>query len=366
MDYIEILKGYVEQIPFMNLPVWDVEILGNTLKLYAIATVVAILLIVVFKLFQVVVISRLKALTIRTKTELDDTLIKIVQAFRPPFYVFLSIYLVSGLFDLSAKVSGALSFILTIWIVYYGVRALDMLLKYGLGLLAKKQDDLGSKVALNNLGKIGTGLLWLLGILMVLSNLGVEITSLIAGLGVGGLAIAIALQGILSDLFASFAIRFDKPFVEGDFIVIGEHLGVVEKIGIKTTRIRALQGEEIVISNQELMSSRVQNFKKLQERRVVTNFGVEYGTTSDKLKKINEAVKIIVDKIDNIRFDRSHFKSFGDSALVFEVVYYVSSPDYNEYMDHQQEFNFGLKEAVEKIGVSMAFPTQTIHIVTQK
>ena len=197
---------------------------------------------------------------------------------------------------------------------------------------------------------------------MALSNLGIEITPLVASLGVGGIAIAIALQSVLGDLFAAFAIYFDKPFKEGDFIIVGNDMGTVEKIGIKTTRIQTLQGQELVVSNSELTNSRVNNYKKMKERRVVTNIGVEYSTPTKKLKKINGIVKKAVETTKESRFDRVHFKAFGDFSLNFELVYYVTSPDYVKYMDVQQEINFKIREAFEKEKIVFAFPTQTIHV----
>ena len=204
--------------------------------------------------------------------------------------------------------------------------------------------------------------LWIVAALMVLSNLGVNVTGLMAGLGVGGLAIAFALQNVFADLFASFSIYLDKPFKIGDFIIVGEHTGTVEKIGIKTTRIRALQGEEIVISNQEMTSARVHNFKKLDERRISTQFGVTYDTPTETLKKIPDMIKKIVDEEKMTRFDRAHFTTFGDSALLFDLVYYIESQEYVDYLEAQQAMNFKIKEAFEGAGIDMAFPTQTIYI----
>ena len=197
---------------------------------------------------------------------------------------------------------------------------------------------------------------------MVLSNLGYNVTTLVAGLGIGGLAIAFALQKVLEDIFSSVSIYFDKPFEIGDFIIVGEQMGVVKKIGIKSTRIQALQGEEIVISNRELTSVRIQNFKRMEKRRVAFSFGVLYSTSNAKLKKAIEMVKKIVEKAEHADLDRVHFKAFGSSSLDFEVVYYLKSRDYNVYMDTQQEINFAIKEAFEKEKIEFAYPTQTIHL----
>ena len=204
--------------------------------------------------------------------------------------------------------------------------------------------------------------LWSIGLLLILSNLGFNITSLVAGLGIGGLAISLALQSILTDVFSSLSIAVDKPFQEGDFIVVGADKGTVKHIGIKTTRIQSLQGEEIVISNTELTTARVQNFRKLQKRRVVFNIGVTYSTPTDKLKKIPEIVKRCIESAEKTEFDRAHFWQFGDFSLNFEIVYYIGSKEYVDYMNAQQKMNLAILEEFEKEGIEMAFPTQTVHV----
>ena len=208
-------------------------------------------------------------------------------------------------------------------------------------------------------------ILWAVGILLILSNLGFDITSLVASLGIGGVAIALAVQNILSDLFSSLSIYIDQPFKVGDFIIVGEHMGTVENIGLKTTRLRALQGEEIVISNSELTATRVQNFKRMQKRRIVFAFGVTYDTPVEKMKQIQDMVKKAIDPLEKAEFDRAHFKSFGASSLDFEVVYYVLTGDYAEYMDIQQSINLRIMEEFEKENIEMAFPTRTVHLVKQ-
>ena len=184
---------------------------------------------------------------------------------------------------------------------------------------------------------------------------------LIAGLGIGGLAVGLALQGILGDLFSAFTIYFDKPFEEGDFIIIGNDMGTIKHIGIKSTRIQALGGQELVISNSELTSTRVNNYKKMDTRRVVFGFGLEYKTSVAKLEKIKKIVEGVVKKEKHSTLDRVHFKGFGDSSLDFEVVYYVDSNDYNIYMDVQEKINLGIKGLIEKEGVSFAFPSRTVY-----
>jgi len=201
-----------------------------------------------------------------------------------------------------------------------------------------------------------------LALLLALDNLGVNITALVAGMGIGGIAVALAAQNILGDLFASISIVLDKPFVINDFIIVGDYMGSVEHIGVKTTRIRSLSGEQIVFSNTDLLNSRVRNFKRMVERRVVFSFGVVYGTPAEKLEAIPGIVRGIIEAIDGTRFDRAHFAKYGDSSLDFEVVYFVVTGDYNVYMDIQQAINLAIYRSFEDEGLGFAFPTQTIFL----
>jgi small-conductance mechanosensitive channel len=201
---------------------------------------------------------------------------------------------------------------------------------------------------------------WTLALLIVLDNLGVQISGLLTGLGIGGVAIAFAAQAILGDIFSYFSIFLDKPFEVGDFIIVGEYMGVVEKTGIKTTRIRSLSGEELVFSNKDLTASRIRNYKTMSERRVDFRFGIKYDTPLEKLEKVGEMVKSIIDNIEQIRFDRANFHSFGDFALIFEVVYYIELSDYNIYKDIQETINLELVRTFRDEGIEFAFPTQEI------
>lgn len=199
--------------------------------------------------------------------------------------------------------------------------------------------------------------------LVALDNIpGVNVTALVASLGIGGIAVALAMQNILADLFASLTITLDKPFVIGDFIIVGDMLGTVEHVGLKTTRVRSLGGEQLVFANNDLLSSRIRNYGRMQERRVLFQFGVLYQTTYDQLRAIPDQVRELLEDLEQVRLDRVHFKAFGDSSLNFEVVYYVEDPDYNLYMDKQQAINLELVRRLGEIGVEFAYPTRTIHL----
>jgi small-conductance mechanosensitive channel len=201
-----------------------------------------------------------------------------------------------------------------------------------------------------------------LGLVFLLDNLGFEISAVIAGLGIGGIAIALAAQAILGDLFSYFVIFFDRPFEIGDFIVIGDKKGNVEYIGIKTTRLRSLSGEQLVFSNTDLTNSRIQNFRRMERRRVVFKLGVVYETPGNQLAEIPVIVKEIIDEQPDVTFDRGHFASYGDFSLNFEFVYYVMSSDYNKYMDTQQAINLKIYQEFEKRGIVFAYPTQTLYL----
>ncbi|ARP91166.1 mechanosensitive ion channel protein MscS [Bordetella genomosp. 9] len=207
-------------------------------------------------------------------------------------------------------------------------------------------------------------LLWAMVLLAMLSNMGVNITAFIASLGVGGIAVALAVQNILGDLFASMSIAIDKPFEVNDFIVVGTLAGTVEHVGLKTTRIRSLGGEQIVMSNASMLTATIQNYKRLRERRVVFQFGLTYDCTPDQARQVPRIVEEIIRGLDKTRFDRSHFKGFGESSLDFETVYYVLDPGYNQYMDIQQDINLKMMESFDELGVRFAHPMRTLNVAS--
>ena len=212
---------------------------------------------------------------------------------------------------------------------------------------------------LSFLGKLT---LWTVVLLLVLDNLGLNVTALVASLGIGGVAVALAVQNVLGDLFASLSIAIDKPFVVGDFIMVDDLMGTVEQVGLKTTRMKSLHGEQIVFSNNDLLSSRIRNYKRMAQRRCTFAFGVTYSTPATVMQQIPAMVEAVVQEQAQVRFDRAHFKAFGASSLDFEVVYFVLSADYNVYMDVQQAINLGLMHRFAQAGIEFAFPTQTLHL----
>lgn len=333
---------------------------------YVEATTLFLGLSVIFWALKAIVLGRLIALSKYTRTDIDDVVIAALAGIRPWVYTLAAFYVALLPFTLPDGVSTFLKAVTLAAVVWQVIEVALTFIEYGATRLIERDEDGDGVVDPNSatvsdmvrlIARIG---LWMLGLIFLLSNLGVEVTSLVAGLGIGGIAIAFALQGVLSDLFASFSIYFDRPFRIGDFVVIGQDSGTVEKIGVKSTRIRTLQGEELVISNAELTSVRVQNFKRMTERRIVANFGITYETPHHLVREVNGVVERIFSTIDQVRLDRTHFTTFGDSALLFEVVYHVESAAYEVYLDVQQQFNFALMDTFTELGIEFAYPTQTV------
>ncbi|WP_162178346.1 mechanosensitive ion channel family protein [Parvularcula oceani] len=201
-----------------------------------------------------------------------------------------------------------------------------------------------------------------IAIVVILDNLGMDVTGLIAGLGVGGIAIGLAAQSLFEDLFAGLSIILDKPFVRGDFIIFGDKMGSVEKVGLKSTRIRTLSGQQLTVNNSKLLDNEINNYRRMAERRIVTRVGVLYSTPHEKLKTLPGQIRQIVENTEGVRFDRCHLAAFADFSIVFELVFYVLSRDYNEYMDYQQSIFLDIHSLFEREDIEFAFPTQTIHI----
>ncbi len=333
--------------------------LDNSIKGYLIALGFFVLAIIVLKIFKQIIIVKIKKLADHTKTEFDNLLIKTVDSIGWPFYLFFSLYFAFKFIIIPGILEKIVFYLLLIIGIYYVVRGIQKIIDYGFHKIIEKKQD---TAVVNLLSKITKIVLWVIAIIIILQNLGYNISTLAAGLGIGGLAIAFAIQNILGDIFASFSIYFDRPFQIGDFIIVGSDMGTVKKIGIKSTRIQTLQGEELVISNKELTEIRIHNYKKMEKRRIVFTFGVVYKTPTEKVRKIPDIVKNIINSVNLAETDRVHFNKFGDSSLNFEVVYYLNSSDYNEYMDVQQQINLAIKQEFEKEKVEFAYPTQTVFI----
>lgn len=340
------------------------EIASNTLQSWLIAAVIAVAVFLVAGIIRFIAVRQLSRLADHTDVPLWPVLLAVVRRTKWLFITLLALFVGAVIIELPAATRAGITTIVIIALLIqaglWGAAALKVFSEqYRQRQLEK---DPASVTTLNVLNVIGKIILWSIVLLLVLDNLGVNITALVAGMGVGGIAVALAVQTILGDLFASLSIVLDKPFVVGDFLIVGDLLGSVEHVGLKTTRLRSLSGEQLVFSNSDLLNSRIRNYGRMYERRVVFNLGVTYQTPRDKLIKIPQIVREAVEQQDKTRFDRSHFKEYGDSALAFESVYYVLGPDYNEYMDIQQAINLHIHERFEQEAIAFAYPTQTVFV----
>lgn len=336
---------------------------GNTYLALITAFFIFIAIYVAFKVFEKLILVRLTRLSEKTDNKIDDVLVEAIREMNGMFYIAIGLFVSAQYLILPDHVDLGIRSIFLLVVTFEGVRALLTIIKFFLKLHVQHDGNNPAGEAFVNLGMVFAKIiLWSIGFLFVLSNLGINITALAASLGVGSLAIALALQSVLGDMFSSLSIYADKPFEIGDYISIGTDSGTVKKIGLKTTRITTLQGEELVVSNKELTTVRVQNFKKMTKRRVAFSFGVTYDAPQKKVAQIPAMLEQIISPIEHLTFDRCHFHEFGDSALLFDVVYTVDTREYPIYMDTRQEINMKLLELFEKEHISFAYPTQTVYV----
>ncbi|MES0875134.1 mechanosensitive ion channel family protein [Sinimarinibacterium thermocellulolyticum] len=343
---------------------WNVELLGNTIGDWLTALGLALTINVVVGLLKWAIIARLARVAKQTSIALDDAFIAVARRTRQWLIFGVTLFIGTRYLELPERVEAVLTGVATVaaflQLGFWGMAGLEFWLeRYRQRTL---QTDAGAATSLAALSFIGRVLLWAIVLLLALDNLGVDVTALVAGLGVGGIAVALAVQNILGDLFASLSIVIDKPFVIGDFIIVDNYMGTVEHVGLKTTRIRSLGGEQIVFSNADLLKARVRNYKRMYERRVVFTFGVLYQTTPEQAEKIPRIVEEIVRAQPLARFDRAHFFKFGDSSLDYEVVYWMKDPEYAKYMDTQQAINLALMRALAKEGIGFAYPTRSLYV----
>jgi small-conductance mechanosensitive channel len=346
------------------LGILEYRFLGNPVQSWLIALAISAIALLALYLIKRLGQSRLSAFASQTENRLDDAAAEMLSHTRSLFILIVALFLGSLFLDLTGEYRQILSRVAAIALLLQGGLWLHGLLVFWLkqDRERRQREDPASVATINAIGYVGRLILWAVILLLVLDNLGVDVTALVAGLGVGGIAVALAVQNILGDLFASLSIVLDKPFTIGDFLIIDAHMGSVENIGLKTTRLRSLSGEQLVFSNADLLKSRIKNYGRMYERRVVFSIGVTYQTPHDRLQRIPGIIRAAVEAQDNVRFDRSHFQSFGDFALLFETVYYVLKPDYNLYMDIQQAINLQIHTVFEREGIEFAYPTQTLFL----
>jgi len=338
--------------------------LGNPLLNWLMALGWLVLVVGLVAIVQPIAVSWLGALSARTSNRWDDALLSALRGTRLGFVGLVGLY--PAVQNLSLPAPSAK------WLL--GLAAMGLFVQVGLWVsrfldfwirLSRERavaHDPETATGLAAMSFIARLVLWSLVFLLLLDNLGFNVTTLLAGLGVGGIAVGLALQNILGDLFSSLSIVLDKPFQIGHFVVVDNFSGTVENIGLKTTRMRSISGEIVVFSNTDLTKARLRNYKFMQERRIVFAFGVTYDTPADTMEQIPVWVKALIDAQPDARFDRAHFKDFGDSSLNFEVVYWMKTSDFAAYMNTQQAINLGLMRVLAQHGVEFAFPTRTLQL----
>ncbi|HUV99639.1 MAG TPA: mechanosensitive ion channel domain-containing protein [Gallionella sp.] len=339
------------------------SIFSNTVREYLTSLAIFLGGMLTVHIFKRYVLGRLKKWADSTESSFDNLLVSAIDRFLVPsiylgiFYAALHTLVLSTEFEHGLRIAAIIA------VTVLAVRAIISAVNFGLeSYLNNSALSDGSDKQLKGIRGLVNFLIWMIALVFVLDNMGVKISAVVAGLGVGGIAVALAAQAVLGDMFGYFVIFFDKPFAIGDFIVVGDKMGAVEYIGIKTTRIRAIGGEILIFSNKDLTNSRVHNFKKMEKRRVVFKLGMVYQTPSEKLRAIPAIVKRIIEEQQDTTFDRGHFASYGDSSLDFEFVYYVNGADYTKYMDIQQAINLEIFETFEKEKIEFAYPTRTLFV----
>lgn len=341
------------------------EYFGNSMRSYFIFLAVLTVGLIAVKIVGMMLTKRFRTLAQKKDTAIYDRLSDSVKKRLVPAAYFGVLYLASNTLTLPASVTKVISVIV---IAFGMVMAALFISSIAVFVFEKywenKEKEAENKLAANLIVGLIKTAVWVIALVMFLDNIGVQITSLIAGLGIGGIAIAFAAQAVIADIFCFFTIVFDHPFEIGDYIIVGEQNGIVEHVGIKTTRVRALSGEQLVFANSDLTNNRIRNYKTMQQRRVVFSLGVTYDTPADTLREIPNMIREIVEQAENADFVRAHFVAFAASSLSFEIVYYVLSGEYDVYMDVHQHINLCIKQLFDERGIAFAFPTQTLHVET--
>lgn len=342
------MKDYLQQI-------W----MGNSVQLYAIVLGEIIIVWVLYRLFRKFIFSLLKKFANRTPSQVDDALVAAAEKFIIP-YIYLAInYGIIEQLNFTLHAEHILKVVIAVITAYYFVRFINHAIHLSVLLYMERKHESAERIShLSGILIVVKALVWIIGILMLIENLGYNITTVITGLGIGGIAIALAAQNILTDLFSYFVIFFDKPFEIGDAISVNNISGTVEHIGIKTSHIRSVSGEQLIMPNTELVKSTIKNSKRLQRRGIIFKINVRYDTSEQKLKMLPDIIKGIIEKQEHTVFDRCHLIAFGDFGLAYEVLYYIDNADYKTYLNIQQNIHLEIIETFSAQGIDFAFPGQ--------
>jgi len=343
--------------------IFDRILWGNPLKDWLLALIIALGAFLVLNALKRILSRRIRAWVKKTETDLDDLVVDLINRTWYLFLAMASIYAGSLILAIPKLESGLRTvLIILFWVqaALWGTGVVDYLVSRHVKQ-QRQEKDAETETAMNALRFIGKVALWTVAVLLALDNIpSIQVDTLITSLGISGIAVALAVQNILGDLFASLSIILDKPFIIDDFIAVGDFSGTVEHIGLKSTRVRSLTGEQLVFSNSDLLNSRIRNYKRMDKRRVSFTLGVLGETSHEKLGQIPGILQQIIESQPQARFDRAHFREFGDFALNFEVVYYMLTSDFRVFVDTQHAINMEILKRFAEQGIEFAYPTQTI------
>ncbi len=343
---------------------------GNSLQQYAIVLGEIIIVWIIYKLFKRFIVTTLKKITAKTATQADDAVVNAAEKFILPYIFLTIIYGIVEQLHFTEHTEHVLKVVIAVITAYYFVRFINHALQLTVILyMHRKQEPPERFKQLTGILLVIKATVWIIGILMLIENLGYNITTIITGLGIGGIAIALAAQNILGDLFSYFVIFFDKPFEIGDFITVNTFSGTVERIGIKTSHLRSVSGEQLIVPNADMVKSTIKNFKRLQRRGIIFKINVRYDTSENKLKTLPQLIELIIRKQPHTTFDRCHLVAFGDYGLSYEVLYFIETADYKTFLNIQQNIHLEIIEAFSDQGIDFAFPGQQFmlpHPAAQK
>ena len=337
---------------------------ANTLRQWLIALAVLGGLFVALSLLRRGLVRRLAVLASRSSTRVDDVGVDLMRRTRTYFLFAVALFAASRVLVLTDQARGVVQLFMVVVVLLQAGRWGTGLIGFGVEQYLRRSEgaDSGARATVQAVGYAARFALWAVLLVMALGAFGIDVTALITGLGIGGIAIALAVQNILGDLFAALAIVLDKPFVVGDFIIVDTVMGNVEHVGLKTTRIRSLGGEQVIISNNDLLKSRIRNYKRMEQRRVVFNLDLTYDTRPELIDRVPAIIREVVERQQSTRFDRSHFLLFVESALRVETVYWVLDPDFNRYADIQHSINVELLRRFAAEHIEFAFPSRTLYV----
>lgn len=330
-------------------PFLEREYFHNTVFDYIIAGSIIVIGTILLRIFRRIILNKLDRWAKNTPTTVDDVIVRSIERFGIAALQFAIIYWGITYLTLSSRFQNVVHIATSIVVAYFLLRLISTIILLLLQNRIRSQDRGEEKIKqLGGLMLLINIFIWLVGIVFLLDNLNYNVTTIITGLGIGGIAIALAAQNILGDLFNYFVIFFDRPFEAGDFITVDDKAGTIEYVGIKTTRIRSLGGEQIIIGNSSLTGSRIHNYKRLVNRRVVFSLNIDVRTPPEKMEMVPGLIRQIVEKQSPVMFDRCHFASFGEWSFRVETVYAVLSPEYNKFMDIQQQINLEILQTLKQ------------------